>query len=64
MHYSSENRSAEESWAEFELASKDLLRLSAAGFLAKFKRGEYTPAENHPAARAVAELMPAHLSKQ
>jgi hypothetical protein len=50
--------SEEEALAAFESSAKDLLRLSGAGFLAKLKRGEFSPLANHPGATHVAELIP------
>ncbi len=51
----------EEALAVFEASARDLLRLSGAGFLAKLKRGEFSPLENHPGAMRVAELIPSAL---
>jgi len=53
--------SEEEALAVFESTARDLLRLSGAGFLTKLRRGEFSPLENHPAAKHVAELTPSAL---
>ncbi|HEX4170684.1 MAG TPA: hypothetical protein VHZ55_34920 [Bryobacteraceae bacterium] len=54
----------EEALAQFESAARDLLRLSAAGFLAKYKRGDFHPLERNPVASAVAALIPACLQSR
>ena len=51
----------EEALVAFELTARDLLRLSAAGFLTKYKKGEFDPIETNPKAQAVAESIPAAL---
>ncbi len=60
--HSFQNISEEEKLARFETAAKNLMRLSGAGFLAKLKRGEFAPIQEHPAALAVAELIPSSLA--
>ncbi len=49
--------------AEFESATRSLLRLSAAGFLTKYRRGEFSQAETDPKILAVAEMIPAGLRR-
>ena len=56
--FQASDRTEEQAMAEFERAARELLRLSGAGFLAKLKKGEFAPLENHPSARTVAELIP------
>ncbi len=53
----------EEALALFECAARDLLGLSAAGFLRKYKLGEFKHIEADPKVSALAALIPAGLSK-
>ena len=48
----------EEALARFESTARFMLGVSAAGFLAKYRRGEFSPIENHPVAAAVINLIP------
>ncbi len=51
----------EESLALFESTARRVLKLSAAGFLAKLKRGEFSPLESYPEAMRVSQAIPSSL---
>ncbi|MDQ2712528.1 MAG: hypothetical protein M3Y24_09925 [Acidobacteriota bacterium] len=58
---SADTLTEEESLALFESTARDLLKLSAAGFLVKYKRGEFSPLENYPTAMRVLQAIPPSL---
>ena len=51
----------EEALAAFENTARNLLRLSANGFLTKYKNGEFEPIEAYPKAYTVAQTVPESL---
>ncbi len=53
----------EEALAVFECATRDLLRLSAAGFLRKYKLGEFKQIDADPRLSVLAGLIPPSLGK-
>ena len=58
---SADTLTEEESLALFESTARDVLKLSAAGFLAKLKRGEFSPLDNYPDAMRVSQAIPPSL---
>ena len=59
---SAEELTEEEALARFECTARDLLKLSASGFLAKYKRGEFGLLDSDPKVMEVVKVIPESLS--